>query len=93
MGASNSRDASRMTNHDMDVWTSKFLSLHRQIENPYYFIFLRQHYILQDGRFKVILDCSYKILPRGLRKRLPQDIFEDVQDYNIRIKNDCATNA
>lgn len=89
MGSSSSRDIANFSTHDIDVWTSKFLSLHRQIENPYYFVFLRQHYILQDMRFRAVLDCcSYSELPRSLRKRLPIDIFTDVQDYNIRIKNE-----
>lgn len=72
--------------HDLDVWTSKFMSLHRQIENPQYFILLKKRYILQDVRFNILMNCHYSMFPRSLRKRLPRDIFEDVLNYDVRVK-------
>ena len=71
----------------MEVWASKIISLHRQIENPFYFILLKKKYVMQDFRFKEVLESTYQMCPRRLRQRVPRDIFEDVQDYYLRIQN------
>lgn len=73
--------------HDVDVWASKMISLHRQIENPQYFILLKKRYVMQDIRFKEVMENQYHMCLRAFRKRVPRDIFEDVQEYDIRVQN------
>lgn len=79
--------AAAIREHEVEVWASKIMSLHRQIENPQYFLLLKKRYALQDIRFKEVMESQYHVCPRALRKRLPRDIFEDVQEYDIRVQN------
>lgn len=77
----------KVCHRDVEVWASKIMSLHRHIENPQYFLSLKKHYVTQDFRFKEVMEKQYHMCQRALRTRVPRDIFEDVQEYDIRVQN------